>query len=193
MIDLKNHIASQLKIHLYFDNNWILISEFTFDSFILNSENSINQSQSIHFSIYIIICILIIILILLLLPILILFLVRYLFKKNNFTSFHSSLSTTSSEIDTNSSQHRYATIISSSPYAKLIPPINLLKSSSNNHIEGICGNSLYSTERSFTFNLNQNFFIPNEKIILKKRMENRYQIIGGGEVNTILNPDDSIR
>ncbi len=167
IIDLNNHIGSQLKIHLYFDNNWILISEFTFDSFIIN--NNINK-QSNHLFIYIIISILIIIIIILILPIIILFLIRYLFKKKNFIPINSSLSTTSSEIDTNSSHHHYATIGGSL---------------STIHIEGICGNSVYSTQRSFIFNLNQNLFISNERINIKKRIENRHQIIGGGEVNYI--------
>ncbi|CAF3961363.1 unnamed protein product, partial [Rotaria sp. Silwood1] len=35
MINLKNNIASKLKIHLFFDGNIILISEITFDSFIV--------------------------------------------------------------------------------------------------------------------------------------------------------------
>lgn len=185
MINLKHHIASQLKIHLYFDGNWILVSEFTFDSVIINPINSNMPSQSNYFFIYILICLLIILLILII-PIFILVLIRYFFKKKKFTSIDSSLSTTSSDLDTNSSHHRYATIQSSSPYTKLIPTTNLLRSSPNiqqNHIEGICGNSVYGTQRSFTFNLNQNLFIPNERINFKKRIENRYQIIAGGEVN----------
>jgi hypothetical protein len=196
IIDLKNHIATQLKIHLYFDSNWILISEFTFDSFIIPI-NLMLKSSSNSFSIYMIISILILIIIILILPmIIILFLIRYLFKnkkKNSFTTINSSVSTTSSEMDTSSSHHRYATIgseiISSSPYAKLIPTtINLLQSSSiiqQNHIESICGNSMYSTQRSFTFNFNQNLFISNQKINIQRRIENQHQIIGGGEVNII--------
>jgi len=177
IIDLNNHIGSQLKIHLYFDNNWILISEFTFDSFIINPINSNIKKQSNHFMIYIIICILIIIIILIL-PIIILFLIRYLFKKKNFIPINSSVSTTSSEIDNNSSHHRYATI-GSTPRSSSSSIIQ------QNHIEGICGNSVYSTPRSFLFNLNQNLFIQNERINIKKRIENRHQIIGGGEVNYI--------
>jgi len=195
IIDLNNHIGSQLKIHLYFDNNWILISEFTFDSFIIPI-NLIHKSSSNSFSIYMIISILILLIIILILPmIIILFLIRYLFKnkkKNSFTPINSSVSTTSSEMDSSSSHHRYATIgseiISSSPYAKLIPTTTLLRSSSiiqQNHIESICGNSMYSTQRSFTFNFNQNLFISNQKINIQRRIENQHQIIGGGEVNII--------
>ena len=55
---------------------------------------------------------------------------------------------------------------STSPhYAKLIPTTTLLRTPSliqQNHIEGICGNSSYSTQRLFTFDMNQNQFIPNE-------------------------------
>lgn len=187
MIDLKYHIASQLKIHLYFDSNWILISEFTFDSLIIPSSPIIIQSSSssIDFPIYVLICLSMIIIILIL-PIIIIFLIRNLLKnkKNYFTPIDSSVSTASSEMDTSSSHHRYATI-GSSPYAKLISTTNLLRSPltiQQNHIEGICGNSAYSTQRSFTFNLNQNLFIPNEKIHIKNRIENRHQLLGGGEV-----------
>ena len=56
MIDLKNHIASQLKIRLYFDGNWILISEITFDSFIVpisnnnyNNKNQLFNNRNISF------------------------------------------------------------------------------------------------------------------------------------------------
>ncbi len=186
MIDLKHHIASQLKIHLYFDSNWILISEFTFDSLIIPSPSIIIQSPSIHFSIYVLICLSMMMMIILILPIIIMFLIRNLLKnkKTYFTPINSSVSTTSSEIDTSSSHHRYATI-GYSPYVKLIPTTNLLRSPltiQQNHIEGICGNSSYSTQRSFTFNLNPNLFIPNEKIHIKNRIENRHQLLGGGEV-----------
>jgi hypothetical protein len=211
IIDLDNHIASQLKIHLYFDSNWILISEMTFDSFIVPTNLlKIEQSSSTNFSIYIIICILTMIIILILAVILIL--IRRLFsnhsktKKRYFTPIHnqtdSSASTTSSEIDMGSAHHRYATIGSphsylvytngniSSPshYAKLLPTTTLLRSPSiiqQNHIEGICGNSTYGTQRLFTCNLNQNQFIPTDKINIKQRIENRHQILGGGEVNMI--------
>ncbi|CAF2956266.1 unnamed protein product, partial [Rotaria sp. Silwood2] len=133
MIDLKYHIASQLKIHLYFDGNWILI-----------------------------------------------------------------ISTTSSEIDIGSSHHRYATIGSSHPYliytngnissphhSKLMSTTSLLRSPSRSlqyHIEGVCGNSSYGTQRLFNFDLNQNQFIPSHKINIKRQIDNRHQILGGGEI-----------
>jgi hypothetical protein len=185
MIDLKHRIASQLKIHLYFDNNWILISEFTFDSLIIPSSPIIIQSSSIDFPIYLLIC-LSMLMIILILPIIIIFLLRNLFKKKKtyFTPINSSVSTASSDIDTSSSHHRYATI-GSSPYTKLNPATTLLRSPlmiQLNHIEGICGNSAYSTQRSFAFNLDQNLFIPNDRIHIKNRIENRYQLLSGGEV-----------
>jgi hypothetical protein len=199
IIDLNYHIASQLKIHLYFDSHWILISEFTFDSFIIPIDRTIKSSStSIDISIYIIICLLII-MIILILPIIIILCTRNLFqnKKRYFTPINSSISTTSSEIDTSSSHHRYATIgpiqpngsIASSPYAKLIPTTNLVRSPSiiqENHIESICGNSAYGTQRSFSFHFNENLFISSQKIQIIRRVENRHQMIRGGEVNIIL-------
>ena len=47
----------------------------------------------------------------------------------------------------------------------------------------VCGNSAYGTERLLTFDLNRNQFIPSENINIKQRIDNRYQIIHGGEVN----------
>ncbi|CAF5132881.1 unnamed protein product, partial [Rotaria sp. Silwood1] len=214
MIDLKYHIASQLKIHLYFDGNWILISEVTFDSFIVpttliiksEQQQQKQQLQSIYFSINImIICIATIIIILVFA--LIISLTRCLFnkslnnKKTYFTPIHnhtdSSASTTSSEIDIGSSHHRYATIgsnhpyliytngnISSSHYSKFMSTTTLLRSPSKSlhyHIEGVCGNSSYGTQRLFSFDLNQNQFIPSHKINIKRRIDNRHQILGGGE------------
>jgi hypothetical protein len=229
MIDLQNHIASQLKIRLYFDENWILISEITFDSFIVpiltptlttTTIKSIIQNQSpkqiYHFWIYIIVC-LSTMAIILLFGTIILLLRRALndhkkLKKHYFTPIHnhtnSSTSTTSSDIDFNSTQHRYATIgpssypyllctngsikssISPPHYAKLIPTTTttLLRTPSliqQNHIEGICGNSAYSTQRLFTFDMNQNQFIPMNQINIKRKLESRKQILGGGEVNLI--------
>ncbi|CAF1184951.1 unnamed protein product [Rotaria sp. Silwood1] len=215
MIDLKYHIASQLKIHLYFDGNWILISEVTFDSFIVpttliiksEQQQQKQQLQSIYFSINImIICIATIIIILVFA--LIISLTRCLFnkslnnKKTYFTPIHnhtdSSASTTSSEIDIGSSHHRYATIgsnhpyliytngnISSSHYSKFMSTTTLLRSPSKSlhyHIEGVCGNSSYGTQRLFSFDLNQNQFIPSHKINIKRRIDNRHQILGGGEI-----------
>jgi hypothetical protein len=128
-------------------------------------------------------------------------------KKHYFTPIHnhtnSSASTTSSDIDFNSTQHRYATIgpahpyllctngsitSSSSPphYAKLIPTTTLLRTPSliqQNHIESICGNSAYSTQRLFTFDVNQNQFIPMNQINIKRKFQTRKQVVGGGEVN----------
>jgi hypothetical protein len=215
MIDLKNHIASQLKIRLYFDGNWILISEITFDSFIVPTLTTkpIIQSplpnQTYHFWIYIIVCLSTMAIILMLGAIIIL-IRRTLndhkqIRKHYFTPIHnhtnSSTSTTSSDIDFNATPHRYATIgpshpyllctngsiTSSSPhYAKLMPTTTLLRTPSliqQNHIEGICGNSAFSTQRLFTFDMNQNQFLPLKQINIKKRIESRKQIVGGGEVN----------
>jgi hypothetical protein len=223
MIDLKNHIASQLKIRLHFDGNWILISEITFDSFIvpiqtITSSSTIitktliefpSEKQTYHFWIYIIVCLSTMVIILMLGAI-ILLIRRTLndhkkIRKHYFTPIHnhtnSSTSTTSSDIDFNSTQHRYATIgpahpyllctngsitSSSSPhYAKLMPTTTLLRTPSliqQNHIEGICGNSAFSTQRLFTFDMNQNQFIPMHQINIKKKFESRKQIVGGGEV-----------
>ena len=186
MIDLKHRIASQLKIHLYFDGNWILVSEFTFDSLIIpfSPPPVTIESSSIDVPIYVLIWISMIIIILIV-PIIIIFLLQNFLrkKKSCFTPINSSVSTASSDIDTSSSHHRYATI-GSSPYAKLIPT-TLLRSPltiQSNHIEGICGNSAYNTQRAFAFHLDQNLFIPNDKIHIKNRIENRYQLLGGGEV-----------
>jgi hypothetical protein len=221
MIDLKNHIASQLKIRLYFDGNWLLVSEITFDSFIVPLKTSttttkilIQQEQQQHSSynlwIYIIVCIATMGIILMLGAIIIL-IRRTLndhkkIKKHYFTPIHnhtnSSASTTSSDIDFNSTQHRYATIGPAHPYllctngsitsaasphyAKLMPTTTLLRTPpliQQNHIESICGNSAYSTQRLFSFDMNQNQFIPMHQINIKRRLENRKQIVGGGEVN----------
>ena len=188
MIDLKHHLALQLKIHLFFDSTWILISEFTFDSIAIPFSSSTLQSSSINYPMYLIIC-LAMMLIILLFPILLIMLVRNLikFKKPSFSPINSSISTTSSDLDTNSSHHRYAAVRSSSSYTKLIPTINPIRrlpsTKQYNHIEGICGNSAYGSERTFTFNFNKNFFLPNERIHLKQRMINRHQLLGGGEVD----------
>ena len=130
-------------------------------------------------------------------------------KEHYFTPIHnhtnSSTSTTSSDIDFNSSQHRYATIGSTHPYllctngsvssstsphyAKLIPTTTLLRTPSiiqQNHIESICGNSSFSTERLLTFDINQHHFISMDQITMKRKLDIRKQIIGGGEVNLIL-------
>lgn len=229
MIDLKNHIGSQLKIRLYFDGNWILISEITFDSFIVPIPTPITattttttttsatittiqpqQKQSHHFWIYIIVCLSTMAIVLMLGAIIIL-IRRTLndhkkLQKHYFTPIHnhtnSSASTTSSDIDFNTSQHRYATIGPAHPYllctngtlkstnsphyAKLFPTTTLLRTPSliqQNHIEGICGNSAFSTQRLFTFDMNQNQFISINHINIKKKIETKKQIIGGGEVN----------
>lgn len=184
MINLKYHIASQLKLHLYFDSNWILLSELTFDSNIIPSL-PIQPSSSINYPIYLIVC-LSIMFIILFLPILLIVLLRNFFKyrKPSFSSINSSISTTSSELDSNSSHHRYATV-RSSPYAKLIP-MNTSKRSSMNkihhHIEGVCGNSAYASDRTLMFNFNQNLLISKEKIHFHQRMTYRHQVVGGGEV-----------
>lgn len=221
MIDLKNHIASKLKIRLYFDGNWILISEITFDSFIVPISTSKIQSiiqqplqqqeKTYHFWIYIIVCLATMVIVFMLSAIIIL-IRRTLndhknLKKHYFTPIHnqtnSSASTASSDIDFHSTQHRYATIGSahpyllctngsinsstSPPYAKLIPTATLLRTPSlyqQNHIEGICGNSAFSTQRLFTFDMNQNQFIPMNQITIKRKLECRKQIVGGGEVKT---------
>ncbi|CAF0736080.1 unnamed protein product [Adineta steineri] len=230
MIDLKYHIASQLKIRLYFDGNWILISEITFDSFIVpilplsisttttTARTTIipksiiqeqSQKETYNFWIYVIVCFATMAIILMLGAIIIL-IQRTLndhkkIKKHYFTPIHnhtnSSASTASSDIDFNSTQHRYATIgpthpyllctngsitSSASPhYAKLMPTTTLLRTPSliqQNHIEGVCGNSAYSTQRLFTFDMNQNQFIPMHQINIKRRLESRKQIVGGGEI-----------
>jgi hypothetical protein len=223
MIDLKNHIASQLKIRLHFDGNWILISEITFDSFIVPIQTvtstiitktiieTPSEKPTYHFWIYIIVCLSTMVIILMLGAI-ILLIRRTLndhkkLQKHYFTPIHnhtnSSTSTTSSDIDFNSTQHRYATIgpahpyllctngsitssVSPPHYAKLMPTTTLLRTPSliqQNHVEGVCGNSAFSTQRLFTFDMNQNQFIPMHQINIKKRLESRKQIVGGGEVN----------
>ena len=221
MIDLKHHIASKIKIRFYFHGNWLLISEITFDSFIvptnintmLQQPTKSKQTKAIHFSIYIIICISIIIIILLFL--MIAYIIGHLFNINindtkhyfipNHNHTDSLASTTSSDIDIGSFQHRYATIGTIHPYitctngtistehcTKLVSTSSLLQSSSiiqQHHIEGICGNSSYGCERLLNFNLKQNQFIPTHKINIKQRIENRHQIRSGGEVN-VRNTDD---
>ena len=179
MINLQHHIASQLKLHCYFDGNWILISELTFDSVIIPVQ-AIRPSPSIHLPTYLILCLAMMIIILIL-PIIILLLIRNLFKnsKHSFTPINSSVSTASSEMDSSSSHHRYATI-RSTPYTKLT---STTIGSTTNHIEGICGNSAYAAQRSFALNFNGNLFVSNERIQIKNRIENRYQLLGGGEVN----------
>ncbi|CAF1306945.1 unnamed protein product [Rotaria sordida] len=226
MIDLKNYIASKLKIRLYFDGNTILISEITFDSFIVpiltltktkttktttikTIQQQSLQKETYNFTIYIIVCLSTMAIILILAAIIIL-IRRTLnnhkkIKKHYFTPIHnhtnSSTSTTSSDIDFHSNQHRYATISSTHPYllctngsinsntsphyAKLIPTTTLLRTPSliqQNHIESICGNSAFSTQRLFTFDMNQNQFIPMHQINIKRKLEPRKQIVGGGEI-----------
>ena len=185
IIDLRNHLASQLKIHFYFDGNWILISELTFDSVII-PDKLILQNPSIDLSIYLILC-LSMMSIILILPIVIFLLIRNLVKnqRHSFTPINSSVSTASSEIDSSSSQHRYATI-ESAPYTKLISTSATPMTNQQNHIEGICGNSAYGAQRSFALNFNRNLFVSKERIRLNKRIKNRYQLLGGGEVNIIL-------
>ncbi|CAF1051429.1 unnamed protein product [Adineta ricciae] len=205
MIDLKNQIASQLKIHFYFDSSWILISEMTFDSFVVSTETPIKTEQTSQ-SVLILIGILIMIMIVIL--IIIICLIRSLTKnysdrkKSYLSPMHnqtdSSASTTSSEIDATSSHHRYATIGPMSPYslstkggnlvcpsyAKLIPT-TLIRSPSltqQYHIEGVCGNSTYGSQRVFTFDTDQHQFIPSHHITITQRFENRHQILGGGEI-----------
>jgi len=222
MINLKNHIASQLKIRLYFDGNWILISEITFDSFIVPTitsslPSSTSSSPSIrkstyHFWIYVIVCFSTMAIILMFGAILLL--IRRTIndqkklRKHYFTPIHnhtnSSASTTSSDIDFTSTPHRYATIGPAHPYllctnntikststlaqphyAKLMPTMTLLRTPSiiqQNHIESICGNSAMSTQRLFTFDMNQNQFIPMHQITIKKKFELKKQIVQGGEV-----------
>lgn len=237
MIDLKNHVASQLKIRVHFDGNWILISEITFDSFVVPTSSPppppplpsivpvttmptqamIQQQtpqlpkQTYNLWIYIVVC-LATMAIVLLLGAIVLLIQRTLndhkkIKKHYFTPIHnhtnSSASTTSSDIDFNSTQHRYATIgpahpyllctngslaSSTSPhYAKLMPTATLLRTPSliqQNHIEGVCGNSAYCTQRMFSFDMNQNQFIPLQQISIKRKFESRRQLIGGGEVSS---------
>ena len=230
MIDLKQHIASQLKIRLHFDGHWILISEMTFDSFIVptlittkslveeQEEQPQPQAQSqpkqpaYHLWIYVIVCVATMAIILMCAAILVL-IRRTLtdhkkIRKHYFTPIHnhthSSASTTSSDIDFNTTQHRYATIgpahpyllctngslssTSSPHYAKLMPTATLLRTPSliqQNHIEGVCGNSALSTLRTFNFDLNQNQFIPMHQIQIKRKVDCRTQLLGGGEVNWI--------
>ena len=216
MIDLQHRIASKIKLRFYFHGNWLLISEVTFDSFIVpininiipQQQAKLKQTEAIQFSIYTIICLSIVIIILLFL--MISYLIRRLFnininhKKHYFIPNHdhtdSLASTTSSDIDIGSFQHRYATIgtihpyitctngnISTEHYTKLVSTSGLLRSSSiiqqQHHIEGVCGNSSYGTERLFNLNLKQNQFIPTHKISIKQRIDNRHQIHGSGEVN----------
>ena len=220
MIDLKHHVASQLKLRLHFDGQWILISEITFDSFIvptidLTKKSSVEEPiSSSHRWIYFIVSGSTMAIILMLATIIIL-IRRTLndqkkLRKHYFTPIHnqthSSASTTSSEIDFNSSQHRYATIgpganlhpyllctngsltSSNGPhYAKLMPQITttLLRTPSHiqqNHIEGICGNNALNTTRIFQLDFNVKQFLPMNQIYLKRKIECRQQLIGGGEV-----------
>ncbi|UJR14931.1 hypothetical protein I4U23_001913 [Adineta vaga] len=207
MIDLKNQIASQLKIHFFFDSSWILISEMTFDSFIVPTQTSIKTEQTSQ-SAFILICILMMIMIVIL--IIIIILIRSIIKNNSqkkncylspiHNQTNSSASTTSSEIDGTSSHHRYATIGPIHPYSfsakrnntspsytKLLPTTatTLVRSPTliqQNHIEGICGNSTYGTQRIFTFDTSQHQFIPSHHVYITQRVENRHQIFGGGEI-----------
>ena len=233
MINLKNHIASQLKLRLHFDGHWILISEITFDSFIVpvppptttttttesvvrvdkDEPRLLDKYASHNRWIYIIVCVATMAIVFMLATILILIRRTLMdhkqIKKHYFTPIHnhthSSASTTSSDIDFGSSQHRYATIgpahpyllctsggsmgSSSSPhYAKLMPTnvtTTLLRTPAliqQNHVEGICGNSAYGTQRLFTFDLNQHQFVPMNQITIKRILECRKQVVGGGEV-----------
>lgn len=222
MINLKHQVASELKVRLYFDGNWILISEMTFDSFLVQSstaairieEKTIESHSSDQRWIYLIVSASTMAIIFMLTAIIILIRRTYndqkQLRKHYFTPIHnqthSSASTTSSDIDFNSSQHRYATIgpsvqhylsctnpslVSSNGhhhYAKLIAPTTttLLRTPSHfqqQHIEGICGNSAYTTTRVFNFDFNPNQFISMNQIHIQRQMPSRQQLIGGGEVS----------
>lgn len=213
MIDLKHRVASQLKVHFYFDSSWLLISEVTFDSFVLpiSTANSAMSPSSVDFGLYLVLGLLIVAIILIV--VIIVLLVRCALKKKAkmrkryFTPMHnqtnSSVSTTSSEIDIASTQHRYATIASTHPYllcnngsstssyyTKAIPTTNLIRSPSltqQHHIEGICGNSAFSTQRLFQLDLKENQCIPSHLIHLKQKIDNQHQSRAGGEVTIVVN------
>ena len=212
MIDLKHRMAAQLKVHFYFDSPWLLISEVTFDSFVLpiSTINSAMGPSSVDFGLYLVLGLLIAAIILIV--VIILLLVRCALKKKAkmrkryFTPMHnqtdSSVSTTSSEIDIASTRHRYATIASTHPYllcnngsitssyyTKSIPTTSVIRSPSliqQHHIEGICGNSAFSTQRLFQLDLKENQFLPSHLIQLKQRIDNRHQTLAGGEVTIIV-------
>ena len=48
LIELNNHIAKFVRLDLYFDSKWLLISEITFDSQIYNEPKEIIQKKSSH-------------------------------------------------------------------------------------------------------------------------------------------------
>ena len=217
MIDLNNHIASRIKLHFYFDSHWLLISEITFDSSVVPPSPSSPptiQSPSIDFWLYVIICLCTIALTFILT--IIISLLRRTFRQHSkmkrqyFTPIHhhtdTSVSTTSSDIDIGPMHHRYATIRSMHPYlrgtndrltpsisphyARLMSTTSLIRPPSVTqqvHVEGICGNSALSTERLFQFDLNAIQFIPNHQIHVKRRVDNRRQILGDGEVMVTTN------
>lgn len=208
MIDLRNNVASQLKVHFFFDSSWVLVSEMTFDSFVVPIATPVRVHPQQHVSpILLLIGTLTIVMFLILTVIGIL--VRSLLKNSAkskgcyLSPIHnqtdSSASTASSEMDASSAHHRYATIgsahpysyettgsVVSPPYAKLLPTTTLLRSlpiHQTQHIEGVCGNSTYGTRRLFTFDMNQKQFIPGHSLHIRQRVENRHQILGGGEVD----------
>ena len=208
MVDLKHRIASRLKLHMYFDGPWLLISEVTFDSFALpiSTVNSAMSPAPVDFGLYLVLGLMIVAIILIVLVIILLVRCalnkRAKMRKRYFTPMHnqtnSSVSTTSSEIDIISTRHRYATIASTHPYllcnngsitssyyAKSIPTTSLIRSPSllqQQHVEGICGNSAFSTQRLFQLDLNEKQFVPRHLIHFKQRIENRHQSLAGGEV-----------
>jgi discoidin domain receptor family protein 2 len=48
LIELNNHIAKFVRLDLYFDSKWLLISEITFDSQIYNEPKEKIQKKSFH-------------------------------------------------------------------------------------------------------------------------------------------------
>ena len=179
MINLRHHLASQIQIHFEFDSPLMLISEFTFDSHIVQDQTSLLSLSTNQFSIYVLICISIVSLVSL--SPLIIWLFYRIFSQRTKTSFLSSSSSISStEFNSRSSSHRYASIASSS-YGKVRPTANFLRLP-NRHFEGICGNSSYATERAFSMNFEPNMFRSIEQIRIRNKLNNRYQLLGGGEV-----------
>jgi hypothetical protein len=220
MIDLQHRIALEVRIHLYFDSPWLLISEITFDSFPLPLAATITSTRNIAMASAMFDTRFVIVLSLSLLSMICIFTSIVLLRvhrqvpkdhsnvdKRYFTTIHnqtnSSVSTTCSDIDLTSTQHAYASI---NPYhyctneclpglpsnSKQHMPLttSLLRSPSTiqqYHIEGICGNSSFSTQRIIQWNIHEHQFIPNEWIHQQQRLENRHQLLQGGEVNYTLN------